>query len=144
MCVCVCVCVCVRVLCCVNLISPLPGMLSTLQLKHIFWNLLPSFAVFVLLVCLFVCLFIFLVQNCGTPPKRVLIREVSLFQRLICTQKYTIGTSETVLIRELSLFQRLICTQKYTIGTSETVLIREVSLFQRCPVIFYLALHVLN
>ena len=62
----------------------------------------------------------------------VLIREVSLFQRLICTQKYTIGTSETVLIREVSLFQRLICTQKYTIGTSETVLIREVSLFQRC------------
>ena len=29
-------------------------------------------------------------------------REVSLFQRLICTQKYTIGTSETVLIREVS------------------------------------------
>ena len=46
------------------------------------------------------------------------IREVSLFQRLICTQKYTIGTSETVLIREVSLFQRLTCTQKYTIGTS--------------------------
>ena len=42
-----------------------------------------------------------------------------------------IGTSETVLIREVSLFQRLICTQKYAIGTSETVLIREVSLFQR-------------
>ena len=56
----------------------------------------------------------------------VLIREVSLFQRLISTQKYTIGTSETVLIREVSLFQRLICTQKYTIGTSETVLIREM------------------
>ena len=50
-----------------------------------------------------------------------------LFQRLICTQEYTIGTSETVLIREVSLFQRLICTQEYTIGTSETVLIREVS-----------------
>ena len=62
---------------------------------------------------------------------RVLIREVSLFQRLICTQEYTIGTSETVLIREVSLFQRLICTQEYTIGTSETVLIREASLFQR-------------
>ena len=81
-------------------------------------------------------------------------REVSLFQRLICVQEYTIGTSETVercpyfrgwfvcksillgpqklsLIREVSLFQRLICAQKYTIGTSETVLIREVSLFQR-------------
>ena len=43
----------------------------------------------------------------------VLIREVFLFQRLICTQKYAIGTSETVLIREVSLFQRLICTQKY-------------------------------
>ena len=42
---------------------------------------------------------------------------------------YTIGTSETVLIREASLFQRLICTQEYTVGTSETVLIREVSLF---------------
>ena len=40
------------------------------------------------------------------PRKCVLIREVS-FQRLICTQKYTIGTSETVLIREVSLFQRL-------------------------------------
>ena len=37
-------------------------------------------------------------------------------QRLICTQKCTIGTSETVLIdiREVSLFQRLICTQKCT------------------------------
>ena len=58
---------------------------------------------------------------------RVLIREVSLFQRLICTQEYTIGTSETVLIRVVSLFQRLICTQEYTIGTSETVLIREAS-----------------
>ena len=33
----------------------------------------------------------------------------------------------------VSLFQRLICSQKYTIGTSETVLIREVSLFQRRP-----------
>ena len=43
------------------------------------------------------------------PRKRVLIdiREVSLFQRLICTQKYTTGTSETVLI---SLFQR--CSPK--------------------------------
>ena len=40
-------------------------------------------------------------------------------------------TSETILIREVSSFQRLICTQKYTIGTSETVLIREVSSFQR-------------
>ena len=30
------------------------------------------------------------------PGKCVLIREVSLFQRLTCTQKYTIGTSETV------------------------------------------------
>ena len=59
------------------------------------------------------------------------IREVSLFQRLICTQEYTIGTSETVLIREVSLFQRLICIQEYAIGSSETVLIREVSLFQR-------------
>ena len=40
-------------------------------------------------------------------------------------------------IREVSLlFQRLICTQKYTIGTSETVLVRdEVSLFQRRPLI---------
>ena len=38
----------------------------------------------------------------------VLIREVSLFQRLICTQEYAIGTSETFLIREVSLFQRLI------------------------------------
>ena len=39
------------------------------------------------------------------------------------------GTSETVLIRKVSLLQRLICT----IGTSETVLIREVYLCQRCP-----------
>ena len=39
-----------------------------------------------------------------------------------------------VIIREVSLFQRLICThkKKNTIGTSETVQIREVSLFQRC------------
>ena len=65
------------------------------------------------------------------PRKRALFREVSLFQRLICTQTYTIETSEAVLIREVSLFQRLICTQTYTIGTSEAVLIREVSLFQR-------------
>ena len=42
------------------------------------------------------------------PRKCVLIREVSLFQRLICTQEYTIGTSETVQIREVFLFQRLI------------------------------------
>ena len=41
----------------------------------------------------------------GGPRKCVLIREVSLFQRLICTQEYTIGTSETVLIREVSLLQ---------------------------------------
>ena len=43
------------------------------------------------------------------------VREVSLFQRLICTQKYVyyFGASETVLIREVSLFQRLICAQKY-------------------------------
>ena len=46
-------------------------------------------------------------------------------------QEYAIGTSETVLIREVSLFQRLICTQENTIGTSETIQIREVSLFQR-------------
>ena len=61
-----------------------------------------------------------------TPQKTV---EVSLFQRLICTQSMT---SETVLIREVSLFQRLICTQKCTIGTSGTVLIniREVSYFR--------------
>ena len=57
---------------------------------------------------------------------RVLIREVSLFQRLICTQEYTIGTSETVLIREVSLFQRLICTQY-------TVLIRERERSVQCP-----------
>ena len=62
---------------------------------------------------------------CGHSHKRGVIC------RLICTQKHTVGTSETVLIREVSLFQRLICTQKYTVGTSETVLIREVSLFQR-------------
>ena len=65
------------------------------------------------------------------PQKLSVLREVSLYQKLICTQKYAIGTSETVLIREVSLYQRLICTQKYAIGTSETVLIRKVSLFQR-------------
>ena len=56
-----------------------------------------------------------------TKRKCVLIREVSLFQRLmICTQEYAIGSSETVLIREVSLFQRLmICTQEYAIGSSE-------------------------
>ena len=48
---------------------------------------------------------------------------------------HCIGASETVLIREVSLFQRLICTQEHAIGTLETVLIREVSLFQRCPLI---------
>ena len=62
---------------------------------------------------------------------------MSLFQRLICTQEYTIGTSETVLFREVSLFQRLICTQEYTIGTSGTVLIREVSLFPLREVSLY-------
>ena len=30
-----------------------------------------------------------------------------LFQRLVCTQKYTIGITETVLIREVSLFSDL-------------------------------------
>ena len=34
---------------------------------------------------------------------------------------------------EVSLFQMLICMQKYTIGTSKTVLIREVSLYQMSP-----------
>ena len=29
----------------------------------------------------------------------VLIREVSLFQRLICTQEYTIGTSENFFLK---------------------------------------------
>ena len=51
---------------------------------------------------------------CGhhlTKMSSLEIEATSLFQRLICTQKYTIGTSETVLIREMS-FQRLICTQK--------------------------------
>ena len=61
-----------------------------------------------------------------TGPKQW-VREASLFQRLICTQDNTIGTSETVLIREVSLFQRLICI---LLGP-QTVLIREVSLFQR-------------
>ena len=60
-----------------------------------------------------------------TPLSQMCPSVHNNFQRLICTQKYTIETSETVLIREVSLFQRLICTQKYTIETSETVLIRE-------------------
>ena len=38
----------------------------------------------------------------------------SLFQRLICTQKYTIGTSETVLIREGVLISEVdLCTKVY-------------------------------
>ena len=45
----------------------------------------------------------------------------------------TTGPRKCVLIREVSLFQRLICTQKYAIGTSETILSREVSLFESCP-----------
>ena len=48
---------------------------------------------------------------------------VPLFQKLICTQKYAIGTSETVLIREVSLETVLIREVSL-----ETVLIREVSL----------------
>ena len=36
------------------------------------------------------------------PRKCVLVREVSLFQRLTCTQRCAIGTSETVLIRKVS------------------------------------------
>ena len=66
-----------------------------------------------------------------SPPPRIkndiVKRGVLISEADLCT----IGTSETVLIREVSLFQRLICAQKFTIGTSETVLIREVSLFQR-------------
>ena len=42
---------------------------------------------------------------CG-HHKNLMCRQVSLFQRLICTLKYTIGTSETVLIREVS-FKRV-------------------------------------
>ena len=41
--------------------------------------------------------------------KCVPIREVSLFQRLICTQEYAIGTSEAVLIREVSSFLTATC-----------------------------------
>ena len=40
----------------------------------------------------------------------------------------TSGTQLTVLIREVSLFQRWICTQLYVVGTADTDLIREVSL----------------
>ena len=47
-----------------------------------------------------------------------------------------VNTTGPVLIREVSLFQRLIRTQKYmyTIGTSETALTREVS-FKRGPTV---------
>ena len=41
-------------------------------------------------------------MDATVPRKCVLIREASFFQRLICIQKYTIGTLETVLIREVS------------------------------------------
>ena len=43
----------------------------------------------------------------------------------------TIGTQLAVLYREVSLIQRLICTQLYVVGTADSVLIREVSLIQR-------------
>ena len=46
----------------------------------------------------------------------------------------TIEPVENVLIREVSLFQGLKCTQTwYLIGEEECVLFREGSLFQRCP-----------
>ena len=69
------------------------------------------------------------------PRKFALIREVSLFQSLICMGP---------LIREVFLFQGMVCAQKYAIGTSETVLIREVSLFQRFPlrnIPLYMCIH---
>ena len=47
----------------------------------------------------------------------------------LCT-KDTIGAQLAVLYREVSLIQRLICTQLYVIGTADNVLIREVSHIQ--------------
>ena len=38
-----------------------------------------------------------------------------------------IGTQLYVLYREVSLIQRLICTQIYVVGSADSVLIREVS-----------------
>ena len=39
----------------------------------------------------------------------------------------TTGTQLAVLYREVSLIQRLICTQFYVVGTADSTLIREVS-----------------
>ena len=46
----------------------------------------------------------------------------------------TIGTTWSVLIKEVSLFQRLFCVLLYVAGTTGSVLIREVSLFQRSSI----------
>ena len=60
-------------------------------------------------------------------------REGSMYVARFQMDRWATRPRDCVLIREVSLFERLICTQKHiTIGTSETVLIREVSLFQRC------------
>ena len=61
---------------------------------------------------------------------------MSLFQRLICTQKYAIGTSETVLIREVSLFQRrkrfTVIMAQHAMGLGFNLTEREVVALQRC------------
>ena len=64
-------------------------------------------------VCTYVCAYVY---TCTVEPlycgHHCMGQEnVSSLERcqslMICTQEYTIGTSETVLIREVSLFQRL-------------------------------------
>ena len=55
---------------------------------------------------------------------------------MLCTNQDTIGPEESVLIREMSLFQRL----KHTIvvlGEEESVLFREVSIFRGVGVPLY-------
>ena len=49
----------------------------------------------------------------------------------------TAGTQLAVLYREVSLIQRLICTQLYVMGTADSVLIREVSFTERFHCILY-------
>ena len=60
----------------------------------------------------------------------VLIRELSLIQRQICTQLCVVGTADSVLIRELSLIQRQICTQLCVIGTADS----EVPIISKLPI----------
>ena len=50
-------------------------------------------------------------------PKMVPIREVSSFQRVLCTVFNGVGTRRCVPIREVSSFQRVLCTVFNGVGT---------------------------